>query len=516
MTRTERRIVHVYFPFLSTDRIAARGRGAGQERELTVTVSKAAGAMVLSSVDRRSLAAGLRPAMPLAQARALVPNIKVHTADPHGDAALLEALACACDRYTPLVARDRPCGLFLDISRCAHLFGGEDGLLADLTVRLARWGLTAQRAVADNPALAWAIARYGDGGIAPKGEGLERVRPLPAEAMRLPAEMVATLARLGLKTVGHVLAQPRAPLVQRFGPLIARRIDQLAGREREPIDPDRPVAPYVAERTFAEPIANIPAILAALETLSQRLCVSMRASGEGARALRVCLFHADGAVRDFTVGTSEPLDDPLRIAMLLRPRLEALSQRVETESGVDLIRLHGEETERTVARQPRLDGPQDVSVELSRLIDTLSERLGIRAVHRLSEADTHQPEWVDVPIPAREVRAAHASAALDPSPRGRVPLRPFRMFDPPEPIDTLASVPDGPPVRFRWRRVLYQVALAEGPERIAPQWWREGGDPTRDYFRVEDREGRRFWLYRSGLYDRAHEAPRWFIQGLFA
>jgi protein ImuB len=94
--------------------------------------------------------------------------------------------------------------------------------------------------------------------------------------------------------------------------------------------------------------------------------------------------------------------------------------------------------------------------------------------------------------------------------------RPLRLLSRPEPIeDVFALVPDGPPVRFRWRRALHEVVASEGPERIEGAWWSEDGGPTRDYFRVEDKAGLRFWLFRAGLY-RDKAAPRWFLHGMYA
>ena len=113
-------------------------------------------------------------------------------------------------------------------------------------------------------------------------------------------------------------------------------------------------------------------------------------------------------------------------------------------------------------------------------------------------------------------------SAWSPQEQGEAPLRPLRLLDPPERVEALAEIPDGPPVRFRWRRVLHAVRKAEGPERIAPEWWRVRDDGshaaalTRDYFRIEDEAGRRFWLYREGLFGRETAAPRWYLHGLFA
>ena len=519
----ERRILHAWLPFLPTDRLARERMGSGDcgavpaaDPAPWVTVERVHGALVVAAADRRARAVGLAPGTPLAQARALVPELRVAEAEPGADRTTLVSIARAADRYTPFVALDGADGLFLDIAGCAHLFGGEEGLLGDLAGRLARWGYAARLAVADTPGAAWAVARHGAGGVVPVGGTRAATDPLPAEALRLSPETAAVLARLGLRTVAHVLAQPRAPLVQRFGPLLGRRLDQLAGREAEPIDPLSPVAPFAVERAFAEPLSHMSAIEAALERLARRLSEALRRRGQGARRLRLALFHADGAVREVTVGASEPLDDPVRMTLLVAPRLGALSARVETESGIDLMRLRADEAGPVAPRQHGLDQDRADQGDLAALVDTLSERLGIAAVQRFVHVDTHQPGDADCRLPARDVLrtrswAAPAEPTGERSPRP--PARPLKLFTPPEPVETLASVPDGPPVRFVWRRVSYHVAAAEGPERIAPDWWREAGRHTLDYFRVEDLAGRRFWMFRRGLY--AEEGtPRWFLHGL--
>lgn len=507
----ERRFLHLWFQFLPTDRLACE-----RSKNLATpyaTVEKVDNALRIASVNRAAQDAGIARGAPLAQARAQVPALRVEPADPTADADALVTLARAADRYTPLVGLDPPLGLFLDVTGCVHLFGDEEGLVADAAARFARWGYSVRTAVAGSPAAAWAVARYGPGGVVPAGADAEAMASLPVEALRLPGEITAVLARLGVKTVAQLLRQPRAPLVRRFGPLLARRIDQAEGRDGEPITPLAPVAPFVVERRFAEPLMEMPAVEAALVALAGRLSRGLFARGRGARRIGLRLFHADGAVRDVLVGASEPLVDEARIAALVRPRLDALSARIESESGIDLMRLHAGEIEVRVARQADFAGADAARADFARLVDTLSERLGSAAVQRLLPADTHQPGAADARAPARE--------AIAPPPwphRGHdaPPRRPLRLFAQPEPVETLASVPDGPPVRFVWRRVSYHVAAAEGPERIAPNWWEAGAATlTVDYFRVEDVEGRRFWMFRRGLYGE-ETGPRWFVHGLFA
>ena len=600
----ERRIVHVWLPFLATDRLARlRRNGASTPSDEAgrpvprATVAKVRGALILAAVDRVAQDNGLAAGLPLAEARAQVPDLVVDPADPGADAEGLRVIARAADRYTPLVGLDPPAGLFLDVTGCAHLFGGEAALLDDIVSRHRHWGFSARAAVAGSPALAWAVARWGSGGVVPAGSGGAALASLSIEALRLPQETTAVLVRLGLKTVAQLLRQPRAPLVQRFGPLLARRIDQAEGRESEPITPLSPVAPFVAERRFAEPLMQMEAVEATLAVLADNLTQTLRSKGKGARRFGLKLFHADGVVREVVVGASEPLADAQRIANLIRPRLDALSGRIESESGIDLLRLYAQEPADLVAWQTDMDGMDAAIADFARLVDTLSERLGVAAVQRFVEVDTHQPGEADARRPARDhmgrtwskpqgreppakavplgnrpdrLNASNMPRAAEtaPTPADRCepflmtrhpdvpasgeaqaagsdfaadtawseterqaystgpsagiidaspPRRPLRLFTPPEPVEAMASVPDGPPIRFRWRRVFYHVAAAEGPERIAPSWWQADG-PTLscDYFRVEDVDGRRFWLFRQGLYGVEAAEPRWFIHGLFA
>ncbi|WP_157961713.1 Y-family DNA polymerase [Acuticoccus kandeliae] len=533
--RPSRRVLHLWMPFLATDRLA-RERGevrsgpGGAKPPPWATVMKVNGALVLDAVDRVAKEAGLSAGLSLAEARAQIPSLRVEAADPEADRALLLSIARAADRYTPFVGLDAPQGLFLDISGCAHLFGGERGLLRDILVRLRAWGVEARAAIGDNPTIAWAVARYGEGGIVPPGAEQAVLDPLPIEALRIPAETVAVLRRLGLKSVLQLRSQPRRPLVHRFGPLLAMRMEQAEGRQGEPITPLSQPPRFVVERAFAEPLMQIEAVIGTLEKLAIQLSEALEAKGEGARRLRLRLFHANGMVHDVVVGASMPLCAAARMVRLLCPRLERLSERIENESGIDLIRLAGEETALLEARQADLDGSEALS-DLARLIDTLTERLGEDAVRRFVRADTHQPgeaaAWRPAATTVREVTWPEpAQGAFDRREEAigragvpaleRPPGRPIRLFDPPEPVETLASVPDGPPIRFVWRRVPYRVAAAEGPERIAAKWWQGGNGETCDYFRVEDEAGRRFWMFRRGLYGDGAPRPQWFMHGLFA
>jgi protein ImuB len=460
--------------------------------------------------------------MALADARAMLPGLQVEDDEPAADAALLADIALWCGRYTPLVALDAPHGLFLDIAGCAHLFGGEAGLVDDLHARLARAGFAAAAAVAPTPGAAFALSRHGGGFIAEDGI-LDALAPLPLSALRLNRESVAAAGRLGLKRIGQLAGAPRGPLAARLGEALLSRLDQALGRAAEPISPLSPVPRFSAERRFAEPLALADGIAACLKTLASHLAAALERRGRGARRLELTLFGVAGGRVGIAVGTSRPLREAGRMAELLTERLAALAPRADKDTGFDLVRLSAPLTAPLDPVQTRIadgrPGGHDGEEDLARLIDRLGARFGLRRIVRLAPVDSHIPEFAVAALPAalqaprRNGTWPDDASAED----GDAPARPVRLIEPPEPVDAIAEVPDGPPVRFSWRRMSHRVARAEGPERIAPEWWHgNGAHLSRDYYRVEDEDGRRFWLYRDGLYSREARTPRWFIHGIFA
>lgn len=467
----------------------------------------------LVAIDAVAERRGLRLGLALAEARAMHPDLTVLAQDAAADARLLDGIADGCQRYTPLIAADPPDGILLDIGGCAHLFGGEAGLAADLASRLNALGFAHRIAIAGTIGAAWAAARFGTAMLHASGEE-RKLAPLPLAALRLDAETVAGLARVGLKRIGDIIDLPRAPLAARFGTALLRQLDRALGREHEPLTPRLPVAPYVAEQRFAEPIAREEDVLAVLERLASRLKSALERKGDGARHLELALFRTDGAVARIAAGTSRPIRNPQDIRALFAERLAGLADPLDPGFGFDLVRLCVLTTEPSPPEQIGFGGNDDAA-ELDRLVDRLSARLGRRRVTRLVAQDSHIPELAASTVPAQAApddpdwdafRAFRDAADLS--------ARPLRLLAKPEPIEALAMVPDGPPLRFRWRRALHEVVTAEGPERIEGAWWSEGG-PARDYFRVEDKAGLRFWLFRHGLY-RDTKTPLWFLHGTFA
>ncbi len=456
--------------------------------------------------------------MGFADARAMHPGIEIVEADPAADRRLLESLADWCDRYTPLVALDAADGLFLDITGCAHLFGGEKALLDDLLARFFHQGFDVRAGLASTPGAAWATARFRSPEIVEPG-GEERVlEPLPLAALRLEPATVAGLESVGLRNAGSVLRSPRAPLARRFGATLMTRIDQALGRVEEAISPRLPVAPLSVERHLAEPIGLMEDIERLVLLLATSLRADLERRGEGARALQLLLFRVDGVVSRVSVGTSRPLRAPDLIARLFHERLAALADALDAGYGFDLVRLSVLAAASFDMVQTDLAGEVYGNDEdLALFADRVGARLGADVVQKPVLVASHVPERAVAAMPfaaasgaAMPARAMHSPPATQ--------ERPIRLLAHPEPVEVVAAeMPEGPPARFRWRRVLYDVVRAEGPERVAPEWWREEADaPTRDYFRVEDGAGRRFWLFRRGFYGTGDTGPRWFMQGLFA
>lgn len=482
------------------------GRGL-RKIKILVFVEKQKGAMRLVAVDPQALALGIIPGLSLADARARVPELEVVDHDPGADRAWLERIADGCDRYTPMVAIDPPDGLLLDISGCAHLFGGEQALVEDVVARLTRLGMTVRTACAATPDAAHALARYGG--------AEDAIGALPVSALRLSPEETVALRRAGLKRIGDLSARPSTPLAARFGEIAPEQLARLAGGRDIRITPRRPVPDLVVELRFAEPIGHVDAALAAIEQLAKQAAHRLQQAWRGGRRFEAMLFRTDGLVRRLRIETGLPNRDVPLLMRLFRERIEALSDPIDPGFGFDLVRLAVPLLEQLAPVQLPLEGGSIAEGELAALVDRLSTRLGRGRVRRLAARDTHRPEQAVLMLPA--IEAGHETSWPTPEP-GEPPLRPIHLFDPPQRIEVMAQVPDGPPLRFRWRRILHEVARHEGPERIGALWWRraDNGGLTRDYYRIEDREGRRFWIFRHGLYGVEAANPDWYLHGLFA
>ncbi len=472
----------------------------------------------LAAVNPPARARGMRQDMVLADARAVFPGLITLPIEPARDACALDGLALWCERYAPSVSVDATDGLLLDITGCAHLFGGEDGLIADLSGRLTRLEIGHSLGVSDTPGAAWAIARYGDAPIAAPGKSKAALAGLPIAGLRLGPSHTKLLHRLGFKRIGQLYDIPRPALERRFrarkdSAAVLARLDQALGRADDPLTPLRPAPVYAARLAFGEPVLERAAIDQALGPLSADLCAQLVRDRQGARRLVLQAFRVDGLVTTAACGLGVPSQDAGHLCSLLEPHLDCL----DAGFGIDLVCLSAPHTAPVDLRQTGLErGAQavgDAGDRLARLADRLMNRLGADHVIRLAPVDRHRPERAQKPVaPAGIPAAADAETWPDLAPAPR----PLLLLERPEPVEVMASVPDGPPVRFLWRKVARRVVKAEGPERIEPEWWdlpQTGA--ARDYYHVEDETGRRFWLYRDGLYQTADSVPPWYMHGFF-
>jgi protein ImuB len=482
--------------------------------------------------------------------------LQVRAVDEAADDAALRRLALWATRYTPTASplckdiwseENGADGFFLDIEGAAHLFGGEEKLIADLSSRLEKsFDLPTRFAVASTPGTAWALSRFHAASccILPAGQEAEALSPLPVEALRLSSETCATLRRLGFKSVGALLEQPRAPFAARFPAELLRRLDQALGRVDEPLVPVVAPPVYHCLHYLLEPIFTQEAVVALSSRLMRTLVHVLTRDDVGARALRLSLYRVDGAVRMLDIGLTLPTRSVSHVERLIDLKLDALSAAQDVGFGFEAVGLAVTRAEPMPARQMELASPShpspasrggsgwghiDRMERCAALIDTLRQRLGPHSVRGIEPIESHIPERAEVLLPitgealqsppperGRSMAAGHRIEGNGPlSGEGRT--RPLLLLPLAEPAEVTALVPDGPPRRFCWRGVTYEVAGAQGPERIGAEWWRHRTpEPTRDYYLVEDADGRRFWLFREGLYGRETAAARWFVHGLFA
>lgn len=479
----------------------------------------------LVAVNVTAARAGLRPGLPLADARALEPALRVMPANPLEDQRALAALAGWCGQYSPWTApsgleADGSAGIWIDITGCDHLFGGEAELLAGLTNRLRHHGYTARAAVADTPGAAWAIARHStsqeDGLVVPPGAQSQALTALPIAALRLTASQCEELDRLGLRRIADLLDLPRSGLTARFGSALVRRLDQALGDLDEPISPREPPHRLRFRMNFPEAVGRPEDILAATERLLTAATAKLETLGQGARLLKLYLYRLDTEVDSIAIGTSRPNREPAHLLRLAREKLDRLPPPKSVESNVETVLLTINRAEKLDLAQTGLNtnGSATATVgidQLGGLADRLICKLGPENVVRLLPRESHLPERAQIAEPVG--RPGQPITTTWPLPRPR----PIRLLPRPEPISAMAPVPDDPPVLFRWRRRLFHIARADGPERLSPEWWRSEnplGIETRDYYRVEDNHGQRFWLYRHGLY-RTGVEPQWFLHGFF-
>jgi protein ImuB len=556
-----RRVCSIWFPALAIERWT-KGGGLPPESPAVLTVEGTHGP-IIHAVTRAAAERGARVGARLTDARALDPALVAVPADPEGDAALLRRLAKWAQRWSPLVEVDGPDGLRLDVSGVAHLFGGEDALTEDVRRRFATMGLTARVAIASTAAAAWALSRYDRTSLAvtPAKAGVhasvqsrsiadrhdmdaslrwhDELLPLPVSALRLDPDTVRTLERLGLKTIGAVAALPRLALARRFRGAedVVDALDRMFGRKPEPLTALAGDPQPRSSLRLEEPATHPEAAPQALEKLIPKLVLELEERHLGARKLSLHGFRVDGSVAVATVATTIASREPSHLQRLLADKAAAL----DPGFGFDAFALIADWTESLGAAQESLVQEPSGTSDLARLVDRLTVKLGGRAVRKPQPFESHLPErasgWVTAVSSSllrsdgegdRSAKSSgggvwrrplhHASHGPPPRPAAREELRrPQRLLDRPEAIAVVYATPEGVPRRFVWRRAVHDIARVEGPERIAPEWWRERSTARlRDYYRVEDQAGRRYWIFREGLVgDGRGGAPEWYLHGLF-
>ena len=544
-----RRILSLWFPRLAAERLVRAGQGPADRPFAVVGAER--NAQVLVSLNKAAEAAGLSRLQPLRDAQAMCPGLFTRFANPLADGLFLQALRRWAGRFSPWVAEEPLEGLVIDLTGCAHLFGGESPLLAQVEDDCADLGLSVRAGIADTVGAAWAIARHAGRGAVPlhSGDAIDseapatrsraarrpawrlpageaaapvRIAPpggtrgalatLPVAALRLPPDTVSGLSRLGLRRIGDLAGQPRAALSRRFGIEVVRRLDQALGVEPEPVSPARAPDRFAVRLSFPDPIGLEADLLAALDRLLPALGERLARAGRGARRVRLQCFRADGGSQWAEVGLARPSADPER----LRPLLAMKVPDIDAGFGIDVIRLEAHVTEPVYATEAkgalavtaenaeRMAKGQDTA--LDDLIGRLGARIGLEAITRLQPADSHIPEKTN-----QVLAAAWSEPAGDwPAPPVRRPLLLWR------PEVVTATDHPRPPERFRWRGMTFSTAALTGPERIAPEWWLdepEWRSGTRDYWRMTTGGGERLWLfYAHG----GTMSSGWFCQGRFA
>jgi protein ImuB len=505
---TMKRVIYVWLPNWPITRLClANPDCAAPDRPLAI-VAVSGSKRRICAVNRIAHERGVTPGQPLADAKAVAPDLAAVAADREADDAALGALARWAPRFTPSTAPDPARGLWLDVTGCARLWRGERQLVETLIEQLAARGIPCRAAIADTFGAAWAFARRTDRyHILPPGGHRDLLPDLPPGSLRLNAETVAGLRRMGLKTVRQAMRLPRAQLAERF-PDLQPRLDQAMGEAAETIAFEHAPSPWFESAAFTGAITTPEGLGRVLDTLTGKLCHRLDEAGQGARCFEATLFGADNSIQRIAIAASQANRDAAELRRLLTAKLES----IDPGFGIEVVTLRASRIEATPERRRASDTRDHGLANIAPLIDTLGDRLGFSAFWRYAVSESHPPE-----------RSAAAGAGTMAEPKRQVwqngAARPIRLLSRPEPIDVTASVPDCPPVQFRWRRVLRKVRRAEGPERVAPEWWpeREGRAPrqVRDYYRVEDDSGARYWLYRDGLYSDM-ERPRWFIHGFLA
>lgn len=497
-----KRFVSIWFPYLATD---WHTRKQPQLRDKAfVLKATVRNRVVITAANALAKAEGIYENMVLADAKALYPQLHVMDDKTGLTTQLADRIAEWCIRFTPVAAPDYPNGILLDASGSAHLWGGEENYLNDITKRLHGRGYTVRIAMADTIGCAWAMARYGNNTIVEKGKQVEALLSLSVAALRIDEETSEVLQKLGLRRIHDVISIPAKSLRRRFGKELLQRLRQAIGEEEENIVPVYPIEAYQERLPCIEPIKTKEGIEIALQHLLTNLCCRLQKEGKGLRKVFFRAYQLDGGSSGIEISTNQPSQNVEHVFRLFEIKLSS----IEPKEGIELFLLEATAVEDALVKQEDLWRTQGglLEGEVLDLMDRFSNRLGAEAVQRFLPTEHYWPE-----------RSFKRTTDLNEAPTTQWKLdkpRPLQILFPPEPIEVAAPVPDYPPLHFRYKGQLHKVMKADGPERIEQEWWIQEGE-HRDYYAIEDEEGKRYWLFRSGHYNET-KAPKWYLHGFFA
>lgn len=496
------RYVSIWFRYLSTDWFSLR---QPQLKSLPFVLrTPVHGRMIVTAVNAVAQSKGIHIGMTLADARALHPELEIHDDKPELIDKLLARIAQWCIRFTPIVATDPPDGLLLDVTGCTHLWGGDDAYIKDITLRLQHRGYSVRLAMADTAALAWGVARYGKEPLVVNASThLNTLMRLPPEALRPEPDVVERLHKLGLHRIEQFMNMPRSALRRRFGNHFIQRINMALGKEVELIKPIVISEPYQERLPCLEPIVTLTGIEIALQELLKLLCLRLQQEQKGLRTAVFKCYRVDGRTEQIDIGTNRPSHHIDHLFKLFALKIG----KIEPALGIELFVLEAPQVEDCLPQQEKMwqanGGLEDMRV--SELIDRLAGKVGIHSIHRYVPAEHYWPERS-----FKQATTLHEATLTE---WRDDKLRPLQLLEPPELIEVSAPIPDYPPMLFRRKGNVHKIVKAEGPERIEQEWWLQQGQ-HRDYYRVEDDAGHRYWLFRLGHYEDKND--QWFLHGFFA
>ena len=495
-----RRFVSIWLRYLVTDWFTVRQPQLINSAFVLRTPSR--GRMVVTAANAVAEAKGIHPGMVLADARAIIPDLQVLDDKPELIDTLLKRIAEWCIRFTPFTAINPPDGIILDVTGCSHLWGGDEPYLNDIVKRLKDKGYNARAAIADTIGATWAIARYGQSSVIPSGQQTDALLSLPSAALRVEADTIERLHKLGLRQIKDFIGMPRSALRRRFGNGISTRLDQALGLEEEFIQPVQPIVPYQERLPCLEPIVTATGIEIALQRLLEGLCQRLQKEQKGLRLASFKCYRLDGKIELVQIATNSPSYNLKHLFKLFETKLPT----IEPDLGIELFVLEAPKVEEHAATQQKLWQPMWSldNVQLSELVDRIAGKVGSNAIYRFLPDEHHLPERSYKQATSLQEQKTTAWKLDRP--------RPVQLLAIPESIEVTAPVPDYPPMFFRYKGKLHKIKKAEGPERIEQEWWLQDGQ-HRDYYAVEDEEGCRYWLFRLGHYD---EEYKWFVHGFFA